>query len=253
MLELCLLVLGRPPLGFDEVRSVRHELVNTLPVVCVYRARARSSEPCGENAVLIDVKNEACFSLTLSSMAEASGPRAAANATDGVEVGTGTPDATSARDVNADRVTANSTEGPARKTRGPGRPAVHELCPALVPTVRAFIEQDGSGAQEKRRTSTAQSGVSAPEIQRHVKAVLGEDVSLTTIRRLFQPGHANWLSAKVYKALIDAKVPHKRNDLRGDRSKNAHFANSMVMTWAEFFHRHDQWVLSLDSMNKVCS
>ena len=87
-----------------------------------------------------------------------------------------------------------------------GRPSYHSRYPEIVDCVKSFVEQSSAEAHLRRRTS-----VTLNDIRKHVIAVLGISVSRDTIHRLMKPPRRLTTASKLYKGLVNARVPPKRN------------------------------------------
>ena len=93
-----------------------------------------------------------------------------------------------------------------------GRPSYHSRYPEIVDCVKSFVEQSSAEAHLRRRTSVMYTnGVTLNDIRKHVIAVLGISVSRDTIHRLMKPPRRLTTASKLYKGLVNARVPPKRN------------------------------------------
>ena len=150
-----------------------------------------------------------------------------------VDVGTGRPRLI-ARQQDADGLFAQAPDArsqtptrPSPTRRGP-RPLC-ERFPNMVTEARAFIDANGTKAQERRRndTVTMSNGVSLRQLRDHilrkVPALKEQGLSVTTVHRLLvPPDRRNKNSAKRYRGVIKAKVPQnsntRRHERKGDRN-----------------------------------
>ena len=99
-----------------------------------------------------------------------------------------------------------------------GKP-LHLNSPQILDVVAEFIKQHGFSAQNRRRTETGYStGVTVKQIQQHLYTNYPElkehQISLSTIRRMFQAPNKHLKAASRYKALINARVGTKQNSYR---------------------------------------
>ena len=239
--------------------QARNQLLKVFPVIIVLKGAC-------ENCVLVDTHS--CMShavvegllhpTALPESEEDFFANISANTDDSddeMEASVIVPSATSSAETETgDAVTSAATPVssalPEPRTRG--RKPLHEKHPLLVPTVRGFILANGASAQERRRTETAQVGVSIPQIRAHVREKLGIEVSDTVLRRLLIPPHKGRRSARNYKSLINAKVAAKNNSGRHDKTGDAHFAaaQSRVIHELHALHSSETVVVSVDDMNK---
>ena len=129
--------------------------------------------------------------------------------------------------------------------------------PDLVKCATDFIKSHSFSAHVRRRESTGTgTGVSLADIQEHLfKHVLGlkeHGISRDTIHHLSVAPRLNSSRAHRYKALVDCRVPGKRNQYQ-ESSVNQHFLSAEVRYREEFvskFHQECQF-FSCDDMNKL--
>ncbi|KAJ8029124.1 hypothetical protein HOLleu_28451 [Holothuria leucospilota] len=137
---------------------------------------------------------------------------------------------------------------------GAGRPALQTKYPDLVPSVNNFVRQHGFSAQQRRRSSVGNCGVSLKQIQKHVKENLPEVgiVHTSTLLRLTVPPNRRQSSAKRYSRSVEAKVPAKKNCVR-KQNTDSHYLASRVKYRVEFAMQNEQFfsVMSCDTMNKI--
>ena len=98
------------------------------------------------------------------------------------------------------------------------------------------------------------TGVSLNDIKKHVlKQIPGlQIISRDAIHYLMAPPRKNATRSCRYKALVDAKVPGKRNQYRED-SANQHFLFARVSYREQFVvkHENESCFYSCDDMNKI--
>ena len=160
-----------------------------------------------------------------------------------VDVGTGRPRLI-ARQQDADGLFAQAPDvlsqtptRPSPTRRGP-RPLC-ERFPNMVTEARAFIDANGTKAQERRRndTVTMSNGVSLRQLRDHilrkVPALKEQGLSVTTVHRLLvPPDRRNKNSAKRYRGVIKAKVPQNSNTRRHKRKGERNHISMAIMTFA---------------------
>jgi len=98
-----------------------------------------------------------------------------------------------------------------KKKRGPGRPSFHTKHPEIISCVRSFIEESSSESHLCRRTSVMYTNVLLQDIVNHVKKTLGITATRNTIHRLMKPLRKNTTSGRLFKSLVNARIPSKRN------------------------------------------
>jgi hypothetical protein len=125
---------------------------------------------------------------------------------------------------------------PRTKPEGSGRQKHHLKWPTMVAESLKFIKGNSFHAHERRRTTELLIGVTLIDIQRHlykrIPGLLGQGVDVRTIRHLMLPPKRNIQAAARYLALIDAKIPAKRKDLR-KQHVNGHFSHAAVKLLSE--------------------
>ena len=97
-----------------------------------------------------------------------------------------------------------------------GQPSIVELFPDVVDIAAEFVKQHGFAAHHRRRTETGySSGVSIRDLRTHllgnVKGLQEHEISLSTVRRLFEPPNKGRNSSERYKSYIEAKMGVKSN------------------------------------------
>jgi len=140
------------------------------------------------------------------------------------------------------------------KRKRPGRPSYYTQYPALVNCVKLFIEQSSAEAHLRRRTSTMYTnGVTLRDIVNHVKSTLGISVSRHTIHRLMQPPRRSTHASKLYKGLVNARVPPKRNTKEKAIHPDFHYTCSQVNLVQEMAHLCKENTLAMSVDNKTRS
>ena len=159
---------------------------------------------------------------------------------------------TTSQAVNTTDISAGSTN------KSSGRVPFHAKYPELVEVATNFIKSHSFAAHNRRRNSVGTgTGVSLRNIQEHViENVPGlkeaGGISVDAIHNLFVPPNKNSSRAHLYKSLIQAKIPKKRNDYR-ENSDNQHYLFSRVKYREEFASRFNDECsfFSCDDMNKL--
>lgn len=142
------------------------------------------------------------------------------------------------------------------KTVNSGAIPIHKRFPNLPDVVCMFVKQNGVSAQERRRSGTYNVGVSLEDIRkqvlREIPEIINWGISVDTIHRMFMPPNRRNKAHKLYKGLIDAKVPGKRNNMRLD-NLNAHACAAQVGSILEMVAEfpEDCFAMSLDDKAKV--
>ena len=163
-----------------------------------------------------------------------------------------TPTATSA--AASDATTASRRmPGPAKGSGG--RPAIHEVMPGIVDAVSSFAELHGFSAQSRRRTDTAMTnGVSIQQIRSHLKEKFPDLViSKDTVHRLMIAPHKGRTTSRLYKSLVNIRIPPKQNTMAKAEHKDLHFTMAQVGYVNELFELfHEETArISVDDKNKV--
>ena len=150
--------------------------------------------------------------------------------------------------ANVDIVTVNQ--------RKCDQPSIVEKFPEIVDIVSDFVKQSGFSAHYRRRTEVGSTGVSIPEIRKHglenVPGLKEHGISLSTVRRFFEPPNRSRNASKRYKSIVQAKTGVKSNTYR-EPHIDAHYLfarNKQRREFAELF-KEDIDVLSIDDMAKV--
>ena len=110
-----------------------------------------------------------------------------------------------------------------------GRPAKHVQYPEIVEEAQRFLELHGNAAHERRRNDVSTSlGVTLNDLRKHLLKSVPElqtkGLSRTTVHELLVPPRKRTTNAAGYKQLIQARVPHKRNDELQATHADRHFA-----------------------------
>ena len=97
------------------------------------------------------------------------------------------------------------------------------------------------------------NGVSLKQISSHVKRTLGIDVSKDTIHRLLKPRRKGTNASKLFKSLVDARVPPKRNSGEKKIHPDFQYTCSQVNLINEMatFCNDGTICLSVDNKNKI--
>ena len=97
------------------------------------------------------------------------------------------------------------------------------------------------------------NGVTLRDIVNHVKSTLGILVSRHTIHRLMQPPRRSTHASKLYKGLVNARVPPKRNTKEKAIHPDFHYTCSQVNLVQEMAHlcKENTLAMSVDNKNKV--
>ena len=107
---------------------------------------------------------------------------------------------------------------PPQQRRRPGRVPLHQRFPKMVESARAFIESNGTKAQERRRSSTVtmSNGVTLRQLRDHVLAEVPEltSLSLSTVARMLVAPNKGNRNARRYHGAVNAKVAAKSNTRR---------------------------------------
>ena len=138
-----------------------------------------------------------------------------------------------------------------------GRKRLSEQFTGIVQSAKSFIQQNDFAAEPRRRSTTARScGVSLPQLQTHIQSQFKDtglkNISKSTIRRWMAPPNKTRAASKRYTNEIDAKIPHKRNNMRVSDS-NEHYYAARVKNLCEYTQKFKQScsLYSCDNMNKV--
>ena len=139
-----------------------------------------------------------------------------------------------------------------------GRPARHKEFPTLVKSAKDFIEAHGFSAQSRRRSDVAtSSGVTLKQVQDHlldnVEGLKLKGININTVHRLMVPPNKKHRSSKLFKSLIQARVPGKSNKLIAHQHSDFHFTAAQVNYICEMFTYFDDETLlySGDDKNKI--
>lgn len=156
--------------------------------------------------------------------------------------------------------TTGSVSQATKRTPGPakgsgGRPATHVTVPGIVDAVSTFAELHGFSAQSRRCTDTASTnGVSLQQIRTHLKSKFPDLViSKDTIHRLMIAPHKGRTTARLYKGLVNMRIPPKQNTMAKAEHQDLHFTMAQVGYANELFELfHDEAArISVDDKNKV--
>jgi hypothetical protein len=139
-----------------------------------------------------------------------------------------------------------------------GRPLLHKQYPDIVEKTVQFLQLHSFAAQEKRRSSISNaSGVTLNDIRTHLlKTVPGlkeNGISRATVHRLFHPPNKRHNSAKLYKCLVNARVPAKQNTRRCQNHVSQQYDRAQVNYCMEFTAKFEAetTTFSCDDKNKV--
>lgn len=138
-----------------------------------------------------------------------------------------------------------------------GRPPHYHRFPRLVPTAIEFMSGCGVGAADRRRTDIVTvTGTSCDELRtyllEHVPGLKEYGISDRTIAHLMVPPRKNALSAARYFAVINGRVPHKRNN-RSEYQEDSHYCHAVVKLALELhaLFAHESAMFSSDDMNTM--
>ena len=124
----------------------------------------------------------------------------------------------------------------------------------LVEVATDFVTQNSYAADSRRRSSVGRAcGTSIPALKEHLEAEIPNlSLSNSTCARLMVAPHKQRLSSKVYKGLIQAKVPPKQNNEKTSHV-DSHYCSCAVKYRMEFAAQFEKEVaiFSCDCMNKV--
>ena len=127
--------------------------------------------------------------------------------------------------------------------------------PEIVDVVTSFAEMHGFSAQERRRTDTADTnGVSLGQIRSHLKDRFPDlAISKATVHRLLAPPNKHHRSARLYKGLVNLRIPAKQNTAAKSDNADLHYTMAQVGYANELFELYsDECVrISADDKNKV--
>ena len=125
------------------------------------------------------------------------------------------------------------------------------LCQAMTD----FAELHGFSAQERRCTDTAQtSGVSLVQIRSHLRIKFPDlSISKSTIHRLLVAPNAHRRSARLYRGIVNLRIPSKKNTATACDAADLHYTMAQVGYANELFELfHDEAVrISADDKNKI--
>ena len=160
-------------------------------------------------------------------------------------------------DVSPKKRVRRDKPGPARRER-PGRPALHEQHPQVVPVAREFIDGNGFRAHRRRRNEIGTCGTSVPQLRDHLLATLPDmkedhpNLCRRTVARMMHAPNKGVRAAAAYKELIPARVPKKENSVRKS-NENSHFCSSRVRYILEMAAKLGEraMVFSADNKNKI--
>jgi len=97
------------------------------------------------------------------------------------------------------------------------------------------------------------NGVTLKDIANHVYKSIGVSVSRHTIHRLMQPPRRKTTASKLYKGIVNARVPPKRNTKEKHNHPDFHYTCSQVNLVNQMAHLCEQntLMMSVDNKNKV--
>ena len=139
-----------------------------------------------------------------------------------------------------------------------GRPVKCEQFPEIVTKTLSFIRTNGFAANTKRRNQTVNSmGVTLDQIREHlldtITGLSEAGISRNTIHRLMVPPRKKTNAAKLYKGIINARIPKKSNNRFSSDHKDLHFCRSQASMFCEAaeFYSDEVIRISADDKNKV--
>ena len=128
------------------------------------------------------------------------------------------------------------------------------MYPELAPCVESFIRQNTAAAYLRRRNDAMYiNGVTLRDISKHVERTLNLTVSPDTIHRLMKPRRQGTITSKLFKSVIDARVPAKRNSGEKKIHEDFHYTSAQVGLLNEMatYCSQNTIRLSVDNKNKV--
>ena len=139
-----------------------------------------------------------------------------------------------------------------------GRKAHHTIYPSVAKCTLEFLQQHGWSAQERRRSSIANSvGVSLESLRNHLLATVPglkeKGISRTTIHQLLPPPRQKSHNAAPYHSIVQARVPGKRNEEASHEHQHVHHCAAQVNLCMEFAAEQYDEIMSFscDDMNKI--
>ena len=119
-------------------------------------------------------------------------------------------------EINIDIEINESNLENSRRKRKNDKPSIVSKFLQIVDEVAEFIKQHGFSVQNCLRTETGySSGVTAKQIQEHLCSTYLDlkqhKLSLSNIRRMFNPPNKHFKAADRYEALVNARVGTKQN------------------------------------------
>ena len=124
-----------------------------------------------------------------------------------------------------------------KQNKKTGPKLIEEKFTEIHDVATEFIKRNGYKAQEKRRNDDFVScGVSVQavhwvqEVREHLKTIPGlaeHGLSKMSVKYLFKPVHQGRRSAKLYKGVVDCKVPRKDNSGR-QSDEHSHYLHVRV-------------------------
>ena len=139
-----------------------------------------------------------------------------------------------------------------------GRPVKCEQFPEIVTKTLSFIRTNGFAANTKRRNQTVNSmGVTLDQIREHLldtnTGLCEAGISRNIIHRLMVPPRKKTNAAKLYKGIINARIPKKSNNRFSSDHKDLHFCRSQASMFCEAveFYSDEVIRISADDKNKV--
>ena len=162
---------------------------------------------------------------------------------------------TDEKDQQSSPTASKSSTSSQSHTKKSGPKSIVEKFPNIPDVATQFIKRNGFKAQEKRQDDDFVScGVSV--LQQHllntVPGLKEHGLSKNTVRYLFKPVSKSRNSAKLYKGVVDCRVPQKDNSSR-ESNENSHYLHSRVNMRVEqaFHYEKENVVFSADAMNKI--
>ena len=151
-------------------------------------------------------------------------------------------------------VTPEAPYQPEVLKRRRGRPSKVDQYPEIIKIVEDAIKQHGTKAQERRRDTTdyLSNGLTCKQLKQIAeKEIPGLQIGRKTISRMLIPPNKAFASSERYKSYINAKIPHKRNDLNIVNHPDTHLCRSLVYQTLELGFKHMEETVVASCDNKV--
>ena len=161
-------------------------------------------------------------------------------------------------DNDGDKVSGKTCQtamrpGPAKGHRG--QTPLHVAHPEVVEAVASFAELHGFLAQERRRDDIAHSNdVPLCKIQHHLRTkFLDLSISKDTIHWLMVAPNKRHTSSRLYKGLVNVRIPPKSNSTAKTSNPDLHFTMAEVAYANELFELFSDECIQLlvDDKNKI--